>query len=133
VEDNPNPDGAIVADFVGGTRLPDLQAGFKRQRIGNRSDIIGEVKTQQPANTYYKKDNCPENQSVNQRTSQVRQIYRRRVAGLDRTHAQKIVGDGTNGRVGPFKAAIGEFYTGNVPLLSARSVKSMRTLASSSS
>jgi len=36
------------------------------------------------------------------------------VAGLDRTHAQEVVGDGTNGQMGPFEAAIGAFYTGNV-------------------
>ena len=35
-------------------------------------------------------------------------------AGLDLTHAPEVVGDGTNGQVGPFEAALGTFYTGNV-------------------
>ncbi|EJK68177.1 hypothetical protein THAOC_10667 [Thalassiosira oceanica] len=40
--------------------------------------------------------------------------YRRRAAGLDQKYAQEVVGDGTNGQVGPFETALGEFYTGNV-------------------
>ncbi|EJK58748.1 hypothetical protein THAOC_21099, partial [Thalassiosira oceanica] len=39
---------------------------------------------------------------------------RRRAAGLDQKYAQEVVGDGTNGQVGPFETALGEFYTGNV-------------------
>ncbi|EJK63646.1 hypothetical protein THAOC_15684 [Thalassiosira oceanica] len=34
--------------------------------------------------------------------------------GLDQKYAQEVVGDGTNGQVGPFETALGEFYTGNV-------------------
>ncbi|EJK51514.1 hypothetical protein THAOC_29308 [Thalassiosira oceanica] len=34
-------------------------------------------------------------------------------AGLDQKYAQEVVGDGTNGQVGPFETALGEFYTGN--------------------
>ena len=42
------------------------------------------------------------------------QLHRRRAAGLDQKYAQEVVGDGTNGQVGPFETALGEFYTGNV-------------------
>ena len=32
---------------------------------------------------------------------------------MDRTHAPEVVGDGTNGQVGPFEEALGKFHTGN--------------------
>ncbi|EJK54647.1 hypothetical protein THAOC_25707, partial [Thalassiosira oceanica] len=38
-----------------------------------------------------------------------------RAAGLDQKYVPEVVGDGTNGQVGPFEAAlVGDFYTDNV-------------------
>ena len=59
------------------------------------------------------KGNCQANPPVTQRASTVRRDYRRRTLGLDRAHASEVVGDGTNGRVGPFEEALGQFHTGN--------------------
>ncbi|EJK43855.1 hypothetical protein THAOC_37660, partial [Thalassiosira oceanica] len=40
--------------------------------------------------------------------------YRKRTLDLDRAHAPEVVGDGTNGQVGPFEEALGQFHIGNV-------------------
>ncbi|EJK74234.1 hypothetical protein THAOC_04099, partial [Thalassiosira oceanica] len=42
--------------------------------------------------------------------------FRKRTVDLDRAHAPEVVGDGTNGQVGPFEEALGlgQFHTGNV-------------------
>ena len=82
--------------------------------LGGRSDILGEVKTMQPSKRSYKKGNCQANPPVTQRASTVWWDYRRRTLGLDRAHASEVVGDGTNGQVGPFEEALGQFHTGNV-------------------
>ena len=40
---------------------------------------------------------------------------------IRQTHAPEVVGDGTNGQVGPFEAALGTFHTGNAfPIVVAR-------------
>ncbi|EJK49158.1 hypothetical protein THAOC_31995 [Thalassiosira oceanica] len=54
------------------------------------------------------------NKPVDQRTKQVKRNYKRRTTGLDQKYAPEVVGDGTNGQVGPFETALGEFCTGNV-------------------
>ncbi|EJK75180.1 hypothetical protein THAOC_03111 [Thalassiosira oceanica] len=76
--------------------------------------VLGEVKTLQPSKSSYDKGNCQTNRPVNLRATQAVRSYRRRAAGLDQKYAQEVVGDGTNGQVGPFETALGEFYTGNV-------------------
>ncbi|EJK58118.1 hypothetical protein THAOC_21781, partial [Thalassiosira oceanica] len=58
--------------------------------------------------------NCQANPPANQRASNVRRNYRKRTVDLDRAHAPEVVGDGTNGQVGPFEEALGQFHTGNV-------------------
>ena len=68
----------------------------------------------QPSKSSYMKGNCQANPPVTQRASTVRRDYRRRTLGLDRAHASEVVGDGTNGQVGPFEEALGQFHTGNV-------------------
>ena len=68
----------------------------------------------QPGKTTYQKGNCQENRPVDQRATQVTRNYKRRSKGLDLKYAPEVVGDGTNGQVGPFEAALGTFYTGNV-------------------
>ncbi|EJK74911.1 hypothetical protein THAOC_03383, partial [Thalassiosira oceanica] len=82
--------------------------------LGARTDVLGEVKTLQPSKNSYDKGNCQTNRPVNLRATQAVRSYRRRAAGLDQKYAQEVVGDGTNGQVGPFETALGEFYTGNV-------------------
>ncbi|EJK51060.1 hypothetical protein THAOC_29805, partial [Thalassiosira oceanica] len=82
--------------------------------LGARTDVLGEVKTLQPSKNSYDKGNCQTNSPVNLRATQAVRSYRRRAAGLDQKYAQEVVGDGTNGQVGPFETALGEFYTGNV-------------------
>ncbi|EJK63348.1 hypothetical protein THAOC_15993 [Thalassiosira oceanica] len=57
---------------------------------------------------------CQANPPANQRASNVRRNYRKRTVDLDRAHAPEVVGDGTNGQVGPFEEALGQFHTGNV-------------------
>ena len=75
---------------------------------------MGEVKTIQLGKTSYRKGNCQANPPANQRASNVRRNYRKRTVDLDRAHAPVVVGDGTNGQVGPFEEALGQFHTGNV-------------------
>ncbi|EJK71135.1 hypothetical protein THAOC_07450, partial [Thalassiosira oceanica] len=94
-----NPEGTIVADFVARDFPVPTQAS-NDSGLGARTDVLGEVKTLQPP--------------VNLRATQAVRSYRRRAAGLDQKYAQEVVGDGTNGQVGPFETALGEFYTGNV-------------------
>ncbi|EJK58006.1 hypothetical protein THAOC_21901, partial [Thalassiosira oceanica] len=62
----------------------------------------------------YRKGNCQANPPANQRASNVRRNYRKRTIDLDRAHAPEVVGDGTNGQVGPFEEALKQFHTGNV-------------------
>ncbi|EJK64960.1 hypothetical protein THAOC_14248, partial [Thalassiosira oceanica] len=81
--------------------------------LGARTDVLGEVKTLQPSKTSYDKGNCQTNRPVNLRATQAVRSYRRRAAGLDQKYAQEVVGDSTNGQIGPFETALGEFYTGN--------------------
>ena len=111
--DKKKPDGAIVADIVA-WNLPTATQASNDSSLGSRSDALGEVKTMQPGKSSYQKGNCQENRPVDQRATQVRRNYKKRAGGLDRTHAPEVVGDGTNGQVGPFEAALGTFYTGNV-------------------
>ena len=94
--------------------LPTATQASNDSGLGSRSDALGEVKTMQPSKGYYQKRNCQENRPVNQRATKVTRDYKKRAAGLDLTHAPEVVGDGTNGQVGPFEAALGTFYTGNV-------------------
>ena len=102
-----------MADFVA-WNFPTAKQGSNDSGLGSRSDALGEVKTMQPGKTTYQKGNCQENRHVDQRATKVRRDYKERAGGLDRTHAPEVVGDGTNGQVGPFEAALGRFYTGNV-------------------
>ncbi|EJK68906.1 hypothetical protein THAOC_09880 [Thalassiosira oceanica] len=99
-----------------GEGFPGPDAGVQRHRtylVGARTDVLGEVKTLQPSKTSYDKGNCQTNRPVNLRATQAVRSYRRRAAGLNQKYAQEVVGDGTNGQVGPFETALGEFYTGN--------------------
>ena len=112
-ENKKYPDGTIVADFVA-RDCPTFKQASNDSGLGGRSDILGEVKTMQPSKGSYKKGNCQANPPVTQRASTVRRDYRRRTLGLDRAHASEVVGDGTNGQVGPFEEALGQFHTGNV-------------------
>ncbi|EJK51810.1 hypothetical protein THAOC_28987 [Thalassiosira oceanica] len=107
-----NPEGTIVADFVARDFPVPTQAS-NDSGLGARTDVLGEVKTLQPSKTSYDKGNCQTNRPVNLRATQAVRSYRRRAAGLDQKYAQEVVGDGTNGQVGPFETALGEFYTGN--------------------
>ncbi|EJK71557.1 hypothetical protein THAOC_06984 [Thalassiosira oceanica] len=95
-EDRKYPDGTIVADFVA-RDCPTPNQASNDSGLGGRSDILGEVKTIQPG-----------------RSSYIRRNYRKRTLDLDRAHAPEVVGDGTNGQVGPFEEALGQFHTGNV-------------------
>ncbi|EJK54718.1 hypothetical protein THAOC_25630, partial [Thalassiosira oceanica] len=108
-----NPEGTIVADFVARDFPVPTQAS-NDSGLGARTDVLGEVKTLQPSKSSYDKGNCQTNRPVNLRATQAVRSYRRRAAGLDQKYAQEVVGDGTNGQVGPFETALGEFYTGNV-------------------
>ncbi|EJK54794.1 hypothetical protein THAOC_25547, partial [Thalassiosira oceanica] len=59
-----------------------------------------------------------------QRASNVRRTYRKRTVDLNLAHAPEevVVGDGTNGQVGPFEEALGQFHTGNVfPIVAGQS------------
>ncbi|EJK43779.1 hypothetical protein THAOC_37744, partial [Thalassiosira oceanica] len=112
-EDRKYPDGTIVADFVA-RDCPTSNQASNDSGLGGRSDILGEVKTIQPGKSSYRKGNCQANPPANQRASNVRRNYRKRTVGLDRAHAPEVVGDGTNGQVGPFEEALGQFHTGNV-------------------
>ena len=67
----------------------------------------------QPGNGSYKKGNCQENRPVNQHATKVKRDFKRRAASLDQIHAPEVVGDGTNGQVGPFEAALGTVHTRN--------------------
>ncbi|EJK63809.1 hypothetical protein THAOC_15518 [Thalassiosira oceanica] len=104
----------IVADIV--TRdCPTPNHASNDSGLGGRSDILGEVKTIQPGKSSYRKGNCQANPPANhQRASNVRRNYRKRTVDLDRAHAPEVIGDGTNGQVGPFEEALGQFHTGNV-------------------
>ena len=102
-----------MADIVAWD-LPAAKQASNDSGLGSRSDALGEVKTMQPGKSSYQKGNCQENRPVDQRATKVRWDYKKRACGLDRTHAPEVVGDGTNGQVGPFEAALGTFYTGNV-------------------
>ncbi|EJK68988.1 hypothetical protein THAOC_09799 [Thalassiosira oceanica] len=77
------------------------------------SAINGEFETV-PTGENHPKGNCQANPPANQRASNVRRNYRKRTVDLDRAHAPEVVGDGTNGQVGPFEEALGQFHTGNV-------------------
>ncbi|EJK62931.1 hypothetical protein THAOC_16440 [Thalassiosira oceanica] len=68
----------------------------------------------QPSKTSYHKGNSQVNKPADLRNNQVKRNYKRRAAGLDQKYAPEVVRDGTNGQVGPFEMALGEFYTGNV-------------------
>ncbi|EJK47261.1 hypothetical protein THAOC_34031 [Thalassiosira oceanica] len=100
LEDRKYPDGTIVADFVA-RDCPTPNQASNDSGLGGRSDILGEVKTIQPGKSSYKKGNCQANPPVNQRASNVRWNYRKRTVDPDRAHAPEVVGDGTNGQVGP--------------------------------
>ena len=76
--------------------------------------MLAEVKTMQPGKGRYEKGNSQDNKPVDQRGKQVRKNYKDRTAKLDRNYASDEVGTRTNGQVGPFEAALGEFYTENV-------------------
>ncbi|EJK62407.1 hypothetical protein THAOC_16982 [Thalassiosira oceanica] len=112
-EDRKYPDGTIVADFVARDCPTPTQAS-NDSGLGGRSDILGEVKTIQPGKSSYQKGNCQANPPTNQRASNVRLNYRKRTLDLDRAHAPEVVGDGTNGQVGPFEEALGRFHIGIV-------------------
>ncbi|EJK68762.1 hypothetical protein THAOC_10031, partial [Thalassiosira oceanica] len=108
-----NPEGTIVADFVA-SDFPVTTQASNDSRLGGRTDVLGEVKTLQPSKTSYNKGHCQTNKPVNLRATQAVRSYGRRAAGLDQKYVQEFVGDGTNGQVGPFETALGEFYyTGN--------------------
>ncbi|EJK75220.1 hypothetical protein THAOC_03063, partial [Thalassiosira oceanica] len=102
-QDKKNPEGTIVADFVA-SDFPSMTQASNNSGLGGRTDVLGEVKTMQPSNTSYRKGN----------PIQVRRNYKRRAVALDQKYAPEVVGDGTNGQVGPFETALGEFYAGNV-------------------
>ncbi|EJK66052.1 hypothetical protein THAOC_13046, partial [Thalassiosira oceanica] len=101
-----NPEGTIVADFVARDFPVPTQAS-NDSGLGARTDVLGEVKTLQPSKSSYDKGNCQTNRPVNLRATQAVRSYRRRAAGLDQKYAQEVVGDGTNGQVGPFETALG--------------------------
>ncbi|EJK49676.1 hypothetical protein THAOC_31420, partial [Thalassiosira oceanica] len=87
--------------------------------LGGRTDVLGEVKTMQPSKTSYQKGNCQVNKPVDlhstTRGEPPASIIDRKYALVH--HAPEVVGEGTNGQVGPFEAALGEFYTGNICVL----------------
>ena len=112
VPDKKNPDGTIIADIVA-RDLPTEKQASNDSGHGGRSDMIAEVKTMQPGKNAYKKGNSQDNKPVDQRGKVVRKNYKERAAKLDRKLATEDVGTRTNGQVGPFEAALGEFYTGN--------------------
>ncbi|EJK51876.1 hypothetical protein THAOC_28910, partial [Thalassiosira oceanica] len=112
-EDRRYPDGTIVADFV--TRdCPTPNQAYPTTAALAADRTLGEVKTIQPGKTSYKKGNCQANPPANQRASNVRRNYRKLTIDQDRTHAPEspeVVWDGTNGLVGPFEEALGQFHT----------------------
>ena len=112
-QDKKNPEGTIIADIVA-RDLPTEKQASNDSGHGGRSDMIAEVKTMQPGKNAYEKGNSQDNKPVNQRAKRVTKDYRNRAAKLDRKLAPDEVGTRTNGQVGPFEAALGEFYTGNV-------------------
>ena len=131
-QDKKTPEGTIIADIVA-RDLPTEKQASKDSGHGGRSDMIAEVKTIQPGKGRYQKGNSQDNKPVDQRAKQVTQNYKDRTAGLDRKYASDDVGTRTNSQVGPFEAALGEFYTGNVyPIIIGTSAKSTRTQTSSS-
>ncbi|EJK53201.1 hypothetical protein THAOC_27416 [Thalassiosira oceanica] len=78
-EDRKYPDGTIVADFVARDCPTPTQAS-------NDSEVALA--------------------GGRDRTSWARRNYRKRTLDLDRAHAPEVVGDGTNGQVGPFEEAL---------------------------
>ena len=112
-QDKKNPEGTIIADIVA-RDLPTEKQASNDSGHGGRSDVIAEVKTMQPGKCRYEKGNSQDNKPVDQRGKQVRKNYKDRTAKLDRKLASEDAGTRTNGQVGPFEAALGEFYTENV-------------------
>jgi len=101
--------------------IPDLHATnfpVRKQRVndsGSRRDAeaIFEIKTFTTCKSRYGNNNTRAS-PVSQRAQMVVQSYNRKFKKLDCNFAADVVGDGSEGVVGPFEAAQKHFYCGQV-------------------
>ena len=106
---------AIVPD-IHARNFPIEQQAINDTGATRSADAIFEVKTYTICKTRYDHNNTTIN-PANRRAKEVIQEYNLKFKKLDTLFASDIVGDGTNGIVGPFQTAQSRFYRkGIIPL-----------------
>jgi hypothetical protein len=103
---------SIVPDITA-TGYPAGKQTVNDSGASQSGEIFCEIKTQQPNNTRYNHDNS-KLRPTDRRAKGIVKEYDLKFKKLDRVYAPDVVGDGSNGVVGPFEAAQQLFIGGQV-------------------
>ena len=103
---------AIVPD-IHAFNWPTGSQRFNDSGVSSAAEAFFEVKTFSGCKSRYKQNNSTI-KPADRRAREVTREYPRKFKKLDELFAAEVVGDGTGDAVGPFEAAQGQFYRGQV-------------------